>query len=156
MKPVLMPIRMRRGRGGQAGMLLLEALLAILIFSIGILAIVAMEARAVQDVSESKYRSDAAFLANQIVADMWGNSSNLAAYAYGGCGPVPAALTSWVTAIQSRLPGVSGTCTNLPKIALGVNNQVTVTVYWQQARDNTLGTAAAHRYTLVAYINCCL
>jgi type IV pilus assembly protein PilV len=153
MKP-LSTMQLRNGRGGQAGVLLLEALLAILIFSIGILAIVAMEARAVQDVSESKYRSDAAFLANQIVADMWGNSANLASYAYGGSGAAPALLTNWMSTIQARLPGVNvASGTNLPKITMGANNMVTVQVRWQQARDTG---APAHSYTLTAYINCCL
>jgi len=142
-------------RGRQAGVMLLEALIAILIFSVGILAIVGMQATAIQDMGEAKYRSDASFLANQIIADMWGNSANLAGYAYAGSGSVPAVLTNWVNTVQSRLPGVSvASGTNLPIVAIGANNTVTVTVRWQPARDVSLN--AAHSYQLVAYINCCL
>ena len=153
MKPVLLPIRAHRGPGGQTGVMLLEALLAILIFSVGILAIVAMEARAVQDVGESKYRSDAAFLANQIVADMWGNSTSLASYAYPGTGTVPGLLSNWMTSASKRLPGVDvASKKNLPTIVVGANNMVTVTIFWQQGHDLGL---PAHRYQLVAYVNCC-
>lgn len=51
----------------QTGSVLLEALVAILIFSIGILALVGMEATAISTVSDAQYRSTAGFLANQIV-----------------------------------------------------------------------------------------
>ena len=43
--------------------MLLEALIAILIFSMGILALMGMQATAINTVSESKYRSNAGFLA---------------------------------------------------------------------------------------------
>jgi len=109
----------------QAGVMLLEALIAMLIFSLGILAIVGMQATAIQDLSESKYRSDAAFLANQIVADMWSNSTQLANYAWAGGGAAPAQLTNWVAAVQNRLPGATA---YPPIITVGANNTVTVTV----------------------------
>jgi type IV pilus assembly protein PilV len=130
--------------------MLLEALLAILIFSMGVLAIVGMQATAVQDLSESKYRTDAALLANQILADMWGNSSNLSAYAYTG-GGAPAPLQTWVSAVQAKLPGATAFP---PTIVIGANNQVTVTVRWRAARETGLGSGP-HSYQTVAYITCC-
>ncbi len=156
MKPISVSARGPLRRGRQAGVMLLEALIAILIFSVGILAIVGMQGTAVQNMGEAKYRSDAAFIANQIVADMWGNSTNLAGYAYSGSGSVPSLLLNWMNTAQSRLPGVDVVARkNLPIITLGANNQVTVTVRWQQGRD--VGTGAPpHSYALVAYINCCL
>jgi type IV pilus assembly protein PilV len=42
--------------------MLLEALVAILIFSISLLALVGMQAMAVRNVGEAKYRADASFL----------------------------------------------------------------------------------------------
>ena len=57
---------MKRGR--QQGVMLLEALVAILIFSIGILAIVGMQASAVRAVTDSRSRSEASFFANQLIA----------------------------------------------------------------------------------------
>jgi type IV pilus assembly protein PilV len=156
MKPISLPTRrVHPGRGRQTGVMLLEALIAILIFSIGILSIVGMQATAIQNMGEAKYRSDAAFLANQIVADMWGNSTNLAGYAYAGSGTVPPLLLNWMNTAQSKLPGVDvAGKKNLPIITV-VNNTVTVTVRWQEGRDLSLA-APPHGYAVVAYINCCL
>ena len=140
-------------RSRQGGVMLLEALIAILIFSMGILAIVGMQATAIQDMGEAKYRTDAAFLANQILAEMWGNSSSLPAYAYPGSGTVPVPLAPWVSTVQARLPGA---ITYPPIVAVApVTNQVTVTVRWQAARDKA-ASAAPHQFQSVAYITCCL
>jgi type IV pilus assembly protein PilV len=136
----------------QAGVMLLEALLAILIFSIGILAVVGMQATAVQDLSEAKYRSDASFLANQVIADMWSNSTQLPQYVYPGSGAVPAVLKNWVSGVQARLPGSA----TFPPIITVNGNIVSVTVRWQQSRDSAKGiNAGARRYTALAYISCC-
>ncbi|MFY9261472.1 MAG: hypothetical protein WAO71_13300 [Gallionella sp.] len=55
----------------QHGFVLLEGLIAILIFSMAILGVVGMQATAIAKSSESQYRADAAFLANQLFAQMW-------------------------------------------------------------------------------------
>lgn len=55
----------------QRGVMLLEALIAILIFSLGILAMVGMQAVALNHSGQAKYRADASFLANKLVAQMW-------------------------------------------------------------------------------------
>ena len=94
-----LPIRAR-----EEGVMLIEALIAILIFSIGILAVVGMQATAIKNVTESKSRSEAAFLAEELMAQMWIdqninpatqlNTSNVntANYNYPGSGTVPARL----------------------------------------------------------------
>jgi len=75
----------------QRGSVLLEAMIAILIFSMGILAIVGLQAASLKAVSESKYRVDASFLANQVVSDMWVDRNNLASYVWDGSGTAPGA-----------------------------------------------------------------
>ncbi len=55
----------------QSGFAILEGLIAILIFSMAVLAVVGMQATAIGKGSESQYRADAAFLANQLLAQMW-------------------------------------------------------------------------------------
>lgn len=56
-------------------MFLIEALLGILIFSLGILSLVAMQTAAVSAQSDARYRIEAANLADQIVSDIWLNIS---------------------------------------------------------------------------------
>jgi type IV pilus assembly protein PilV len=51
--------------------MLLEALIAILIFSIGVLSLVGLQAMAVRYSTDAKFRSTAGYLASQRVADIW-------------------------------------------------------------------------------------
>lgn len=60
----------------QAGVLLLEALIAILIFSLGILSLVALQATSIQLTSDAKYRTDATLLANRLIGRMWAGDRN--------------------------------------------------------------------------------
>ena len=73
-----------KNKSGQQGVMLLEAILAILIFSIGVLAVIGLQTASVKAVSDAKYRADAAFLANQIIGEMWVNKTNLGGYIYAG------------------------------------------------------------------------
>ena len=130
----------------QRGATLLEALIGILIFSVGILALVGMQALAIKHMSDAKYRSDAAFFANEIIGQMWVNRGSLGSYAYAGTGAPPAAINSWVTSIQNSLPGVTAAA-NLPIITVA-GTTVTVTVRWQLP-----GGGDVHRHITMAYIN---
>ena len=60
----------------QQGSVLLEGLIAILIFSMGILALVGLQAAAIKNSSDAKYRADASYLANQIIGQMWADRAN--------------------------------------------------------------------------------
>ena len=54
----------------QSGMMLIEALIAILIFSLGILGMVAMGSVAIAAQSDSQYRTEAANYANEIASEI--------------------------------------------------------------------------------------
>lgn len=140
-------------RKKQKGSIILEALIAILIFSMGILALMGMQATAINTVSESKYRSDASFLANKIIGQIWADRANLASYACNPCtttGTGNADTQAWATEIQSgalQLPGVTDAA-NQPTITLGANNQVQVQVFWQAPDAN-----AQRNHLVIAYVN---
>ncbi len=138
-------------RSDQQGVMLLEALLAILIFSIGVLAVVGMQAAAVKSVADAKYRADAAFLANQVIGEMWINRSNLASYSYSG-GTPPSVLSRWVSKVSATLPGVSTTA-NSPTIAIGASNAVTITIRWQPPKPASHVVSNTHRFVVVTSIN---
>jgi type IV pilus assembly protein PilV len=130
----------------QSGVMLIEALLGILIFSIGILALLGMQSVAMRATIDAKYRSEAGFLANEIVGVMWSDPANLGSYATASCGSTPR-CDAWVTRVENRLPNATGA--NAPTIAIGgVNNrQVTVTVFWQPP-----GGAPVSKHEVVAQI----
>ncbi len=120
----------------QKGFSLLEGLIAIALFSFGILGLMGMQAKSIQNVSEAKYRSDASFLANQLVGQIWIDRGNIAKYADAKY----VARAAWQETINATLPAGDGT--------VAVNaNRVTVTVTWQSPG------ASQHRYVAVADIN---
>ena len=55
----------------QRGAFLLEALVAILIVSFGILGIVGLQAQAVKITNDSQYRAEAVYLATELMSQMW-------------------------------------------------------------------------------------
>jgi type IV pilus assembly protein PilV len=69
-KPHL-PLRPRRAQGGFT---LLETLVAIVIFSIGLLGVVGLQARSIQFSVDGEDRNRASLIADDIVATMWGNN----------------------------------------------------------------------------------
>lgn len=156
---------MKRGAGfrAQGGAMLLEALIGILIFSMGILALVGLQAVSLKNTAEAKSRSDAAFLANQIIGQMWADDpANRAGYAhnptagagtcvFGGGASSNANVTAWLGAsgttgtVLDTLPGATSA---LQQISVAAGNVVTVTICWQKP-----GEPAPHRYQAVAQIN---
>lgn len=149
-------------RAAQQGVMLIEALIAILIFSLGVLSIVGLQASSVRNATDAKYRSDAAFLADQIVGLMWGDVSNLASYAhnpttdagtcnFSGAASANANVSAWLGTtskpgtVEGSLPGAtSGKQQITVDAATGF---VTVTVCWQGPQDPT-----AHMYSTAAQL----
>ena len=139
-------------RRTQQGTTLLEALVSILIFSMGVLAIVGVQAKSATMMSSTKFRSEAGLLADRIVAEMWVNSPNLASYAYPGTGTVPATLAGtngWLNAVTTTLPGAAAHPPQIAVTNVGGSNQVTVTIYWAPPANN----GVVHKHSVMAYIN---
>lgn len=114
----------------QSGAALLEALLGILIFSLGILAIVGMQGSAIKASADAKYRSEASLLATQLIGQMWltdRTATTLEAFA-GGNDNDGAAYADWLAEVQARLPGSQSA---LPRVTVNpLNNQVIVQIFW--------------------------
>ena len=155
-------MRSHAGMRAQQGSVLLEAFIAILLFSIGILGLVGMQAAAMKNSAEAKNRAEAAYLANQIIGQMWAdNPANLASYAHnaaagtacnaGGTASTNANVTAWLGnastpgTVAGNLPGATAA---LQQISIGANNTVTVTVCWQKPGETT-----PHNYVGIAQIN---
>lgn len=126
---------MLKSQKSQAGVMLIEALIGILIFSIGILALIGMQATAIKNTTDARYRSEAAFLANQVIGKMWVDPANLGLYVAAGYAPRDA----WVNNVAATLPGIDvPNNIRVPTIAIGAGNEVTVTIQWQQPGEATV------------------
>ena len=133
-------------RRSQSGVMLIEALIGILIFSIGILALIGMQATAMKNTTDARYRSEAAFLANQIIGQMWVDRAHLESYPSPGYAP----RDKWAATVAATLPGVDPAGPLAPTIALNAanNNQVTVIIQWQQP-----GEKAVRNVQMITWIN---
>ena len=128
---------MTRSLQKQHGVLLLEALIGILIFSIGILALVAMQATAVSQATDARYRSEASYLADRMIGSIWANHGS----------NVGTLTASWVNEISGSNPPLlpNATGVNAPTVVVA-GNQVTVTVYWQAPGASTRSNHMAIAY----------
>jgi type IV pilus assembly protein PilV len=141
----------------QRGMMLLEGLIAILIFSLGIIALVGMQATATKQVSDAKYRTDAAFLANQLIGTMWVNDRTPAnlktkfdSVENTSTDPEDD-LNRWKLAVSSTLPGVTSATQPTVNVTSGTaaDGVVTITIQW--LLPGTPG-GTPHQYTTIAQV----
>ena len=159
---------------GQGGFFLIEALIALLIFSLGILGMVGMGGAAIAAQSDAQYRTEAANYAGEIAAQIALNvdRSNLAVAlpefahqpvdggycTFGGSASTQAIVTDWVDKVRGAVPGTPG----LPgaslvsqQIQVDVSatgyNKLTITICWQP--PSTSAFAPMRRHTLITYVN---
>lgn len=113
-------------RKDQNGVALIEALIAVFLFSLGVLALVGLQAVMSKNVTHSKLRGEASFLANQLIGQMWVDQANLATYAIenGECAG-SAACTNWLATVQRTLPsGNANVTVNGSNVSVSLNWQL--------------------------------
>lgn len=136
-------------RRAQSGVLLLEVLIALLIFALGVLGLVGLQANAVKQSGQAKYRADATLLANELIGQMWLQNRafaniNMQFSSSGAGGPL---YNAWKARVGTVLPGAVDTppivavaqVAPLPAIVNGVQvastlqpgTRVTITMRWK-------------------------
>jgi type IV pilus assembly protein PilV len=115
----------------QLGAVLLEALIAILIFSFGILAIAGLQGAMVKNTTDAQYRAQASYIAQQAIGRMWANPNNLSSFD-GSTTIAPEVLPNAALTIET----------------VGFTNRVNVTVTWKQP-----GTTTTHQFMTSASID---
>ena len=142
----------------QGGIIIVEVLMAVLIFSFGILGVINLQANAIKLNADSKLRTDASYLAGQIISQMWIDRSNLADYAHyvSGTGCVftgsaadSAHVTRWIgtAAKPGTVLGSLPNATAQIKVEIGTN-MVTVKVCWRAPQETE-----THNFTSTALIS---
>lgn len=126
----------------QRGIVLIEALIAILLFSVGVLALVGLQGTLAKDVTHAKSRSEASLLANQLIGQIWVDQANLSSYAVNGgtCSANYAPCQSWRSSLMGTLPAATADVT--------VNgSQVDITLAWRVPGE------AAGRYRITSVVS---
>ena len=154
-----------RSPAGQHGGFLLEALVGILIFSLGVLGLVALQGRAIGYTSDAQYRGEAAYLASAYIAKMWADSYPNLPARYDD--PGEAEYDAFQQAVF-RLPGAAALANN-PEVRItqagpggiadagggisltGNSTLVEIVIQWQPpAKEGE--TAAVHNFTVTSII----
>lgn len=113
--------------------MLLEVLIGMLLFIIGIMGVMGLQAMSMKHTIDAKYRTEASYLANQIIGRMWVDNANLGSYAIAAnavCPDPPGnERERWICTVMDILPNATGA--NAPTIVIN-GNTVTVTIFWRK------------------------
>lgn len=98
--------------------MLLEALVAIVLFLVGVLGILGLQAGMARAQTESSFRSEAAYLAQELQGLMWADTNKLSDFAISGSSCTAAACQRWLEKTKATLPG-GGAVVTISNIADG-------------------------------------
>lgn len=116
----------------ERGVAMIEVLISVLLLAIGIMGLVAMQASMSQNVTQAKLRSEASFLASQLVGQMWVDAGNLSKYKVtgGACDDAShPACTAWSNRVTNTLPNGAA------NVVIDGSNNVTVSLTWTLPGD---------------------
>ncbi|MDM0065659.1 prepilin-type N-terminal cleavage/methylation domain-containing protein [Variovorax sp. J31P207] len=129
-----LPRQRGAGRRSERGIALIEVLVALLIFMLGVLGLVGLQTSMTRAQTESKIRADAAYLASEAVGRMWSDLTNLASYNGTSCASLDR-CKEWQGKVASGLPGGKGAITvDVP------TGDVSIEIDW------TLPSGETHKY----------
>ena len=119
----------------QGGSSLLEGLLAIILFSMGLLSLLMLLSATLIESSNARYRIEASLLINDLVSHMWIGDHSVTGLKTRFIDTTSTDYQSWFTSVSNRLPGVSAK-TNAPQITIDDARNVTVNLRWQVLGDS--------------------
>lgn len=116
------------------GSVLIEGLLAIVVFSFGILGLVLLLSNTLRESANARYRSEASLLAADLVARAWSGDRSLAALRQRFDNPEADEYQQWQQRVQAVLPGAIGE--NAPQLAISDERELTISLGWQAPGDS--------------------
>ncbi len=130
----------------QRGSALIEGLLALLVFSVGLIGLLMLLSAALVESGNARYRSEASLLASDLVGRMWSGDRSAASLTarFGDTGTKE--YQQWLKRVQATLPGVTTTA-NLPQVTIDKDRNVTITLGWKSP-----GETAAHQLVVATRV----
>lgn len=119
------------------GFVLMDVLISMLLFSVGVLALIGLQSAMTRDQTESKIRADASYLANELIGLLWTDAANVANYNEESCA-TQSNCKEWQDRVAARLPQGVGKVTIADQSSK--TGDVTVTVSW------TMPNGDSHKY----------
>ena len=137
------------------GFALIEALIALLIFSLAVLGLVGLQAAMTRASTGAKYRAEATYLATDLIGRMWSNRAMLKDFS--DC-QASSACQAWLSRVEKTLPAGTATVSVVDRIDTALDDatrvppysvsEVTVRVRWQPP-----GESAAHEFSTTTVIS---
>ncbi|MDI1247131.1 MAG: prepilin-type N-terminal cleavage/methylation domain-containing protein, partial [Rhodoferax sp.] len=105
MRAPIGPRRLPRRKFQNSGFALIEAVVGMLIFSIGVLGLVALLGTMIRVQGASTFRAEASALSGELIGNMWADSAtNRLAYASGGTACTYTPCAQWIQKVSKNLP----------------------------------------------------
>lgn len=121
----------RSAARSQRGVAILEAMVALLIFMIGTLGLIGLQATMTRAQTSSKYRADAANLAQQVIGLMWTDTGTARGGSYSAATCAGhARCSAWQERVAAELPAGAGAVTV-------AGTRVDVTITWTVPSEGT-------------------
>ncbi|RTL56470.1 MAG: hypothetical protein EKK46_04475 [Rhodocyclaceae bacterium] len=119
--------------------------MSLVIFSIGLIALVGLAGKSMSQASQSRARNDASYLAGELIGEMWVSAS----------APNSFDLTPWQTRVASTIPGGNGTATvTVVSATAPTSYQVDIAITWPDQKERDVSNATiTHRYSTSTQIS---
>ena len=133
---------------------MLEILVAIVIFSFGVLGLVGLQAAAIKNASGAQYRIEAGLLAASLVAQI--RTADPAAVTTLYASPSGLSYLAWKSRVSDTATGLPGSAVaaNAPTVEFpaATPGVVNITIYWQPPGESSF--FSRHKYEITAnYVN---
>lgn len=120
------PRNARPAPSSSRGIALIEVLVAMLVFSLGVLALVGLQGAMVRAQTDAKVRTDASYLASEVVGKMWANPTDFTKFDDTTCAN-QTACQEWKDKVATLLPTGVGSV----DVEDATTGDVTVTITWR-------------------------
>ena len=142
------PVRMRSCHGHvmRDGSSLIDALLALLLFSVGMLALLRLLSATLVESANAQYRNQASQLASALVSSMWTGDRSLTSLQarYGTTSAND--YQAWLRRVQAYLPGTDAAALQ-PVVSIDAQRRVNILLQWRAPSDRS-----AHQLQVQAVI----
>lgn len=129
----------------QSGIVLLEALLAIVMLAIGLLGTIGLQARAYSALSDAGMRAEATIAADKLLGVMGNDQLNLAQYALADNATPGTRLQAWYAETRTFIPGARVVVGVTPSADL-TRTEVVITIRWTRKDGGPENTHAVTAY----------
>ncbi len=146
-------IPLLRPRAQQRGIMLLEALIAVVILAIGLVGTIGLQARAQAALMQADMRAEATMASEKLVSimsvDQGDKQDNLKNYVKTLSATPPAPMAEWHQQLIKRIPSAKVAVGVKPDSAAGVQ-QVDVVITFQRRKDDAVGEFKSTSYVSIA------